>query len=84
MPVGISHLLIAIVVSIFLAGGGTAAYFIFQSGEQKCEIQQAKTQIVTVTKVQKVYEKIDHATPYNASKSDTAKWLLKYTRSSSK
>jgi flagellar basal body-associated protein FliL len=77
MPV--STTLIAVLISIFLAVGGTAVYFIYHSGEQKCEVQQAQVVTKTITNTVVKYEKIDAKTPYGASKSDAAKWLRGYT-----
>lgn len=50
------------------------------AGKNGCELAHSETQLKTVEKARKDYEKIDHDTPYGASKFSRIDWLFKHAR----
>lgn len=55
-------------------------YFGVEDGKAKVEVAQLTEQKKTDDKHHKDFEKVDHETPYTASRDDRFKWLLNNAR----
>lgn len=84
MPVWLFSKATAIIV-LLLVSTGYATYMgnkIYQAGEDKIVLVQAKEQAKVTKKVQKDYEQIDQNTPTGESNDAELKWLSQYTSGS--